>query len=419
MTIRRRQIPFHLKGGTSYERRKACPWLAASVAETVTRYSSPGSYIMGSQVTDSESHQWPGRKVARLADIGGAFFTQKRYVEGNSFPSAYSANDAILSLPVCRDLRYEAPIWVCSPTLLSFPPAMNSSESTLRTVGAEAIARSSPTNSPADLSAFLGEMLRDGLPRFVPDSWAGRSSFARNAGSDYLNAEFGWKPLVDDVKSFALAIRDAGVIIRQYERDAGRVVRRRLEFPLNTTTTVTAGYGSGPYFMDPSFGPLIPTGGTSGITRVRNFEQRRWFSGAFTYFLPSGYDSRNALDSILSKADVLLGTSLTPELLWELTPWSWAADWFGNAGDVLSTVSAIQTDGLILRYGYMMEHTIVKDTFTRASPGKLQGQPVTPYLRFITETKQRVKASPFGFGVSWEGLSPRQLAIAAAVGITR
>jgi len=36
-----------------------------------------------------------------------------------------------------------------------------------------------------------------------------------------------------------------------------------------------------------------------------------------------------------------------------------------------------------------------------------------------TVHKSRFPANPFGFGVGWEGLSPTQLAITAALGITR
>jgi len=36
-----------------------------------------------------------------------------------------------------------------------------------------------------------------------------------------------------------------------------------------------------------------------------------------------------------------------------------------------------------------------------------------------TTVKKRIKANPFGFGISWDGLSTTQQAIAAALGITR
>jgi len=65
-----------------------------------------------------------------------------------------------------------------------------------------------------------------------------------------------------------------------------------------------------------------------------------------------------------------------------------------------------------------MEHTIVKDTYTR-DPSPFKNGAGTGSISLITETKQRVRANPFGFGITWEGLSPFQLSIAAALGISK
>jgi hypothetical protein len=73
-----------------------------------------------------------------------------------------------------------------------------------------------------------------------------------------------------------------------------------------------------------------------------------------------------------------------------------------------------------MRYGYMMEHSINKVTYSyEAIPGTYVQKPSIPDLAFVTETKLRQKANPFGFGVSWDGLSPLQLAITAALGLSR
>jgi hypothetical protein len=121
------------------------------------------------------------------------------------------------------------------------------------------------------------------------------------------------------------------------------------------------------------------------------------------------------------EADKLFGTDITPEVLWELTPWSWAIDWFTNAGDVLSNVSDYVKYGLILKYGYIMETTMVKDTYTYVSYGDgTSTYPVdVPPLIMTSTVKKRRKANPFGFGVAWDGLSPFQLAIAGALGLSK
>lgn len=116
----------------------------------------------------------------------------------------------------------------------------------------------------------------------------------------------------------------------------------------------------------------------------------------------------------------LLGISLTPDTVWNLAPWTWAVDWFSNAGDVVSNVTDWAVDGLVLRYGYIMEHSLVRDTYTFVGPTTFQSESQRPQaLIFSSERKLRRKATPFGFGLNWDGLSPRQLAIAAALGLSR
>jgi len=157
--------------------------------------------------------------------------------------------------------------------------------------------------------------------------------------------------------------------------------------------------------------------------RLHTTYRQVWFSGAFTYHLPTGFHSRNQLVSLATKARTLLGVDLTPEVLWNAAPWSWAVDWFSNAGDVLSNYSDWATDGLVMKYGYVMEHSSVRDRYYMDGPGRYKTtfpkldrpSPIDAWV----ETKQRVVASPFGFGTSWTGMTPRQLSIAAALGFTR
>jgi len=411
--------------------RYPCPGYPQSFQTTSVSTRFPGKTVFGSQYTDSEEHQWHSRKEAALSDVGGNFFTQKRHA--TVLPVNVSrTTDGILALPVCQRIRSTAPVHVLNPTLLGFPPSMHSTTAQLEKLGAEAVARCKPTNSVADLGVFLGEIMQGGLPRVAKIPWRTTKDFERSVrnpknrpwlrrktGSEYLNVEFGWRPFLDELGQLAIALEHAEGVIRQYERDAGKPVRRKYSFPLSTSTETTL-YSTGFYWSDPAgVASSLGFSGDQGVLRTREFEQRRWFSGAFTYHLPSGYDSRIKMNEIRLQADKLLGLELSPELVWNLTPWSWAVDWVSNAGDVISNVSDSMVDGLVMRYGYLMEHTIVKDTYTRRSPKVSGGRTISPSATFITETKQRVRANPFGFGLNWDGLSPRQLAILGALGISR
>ena len=157
-------------------------------------------------------------------------------------------------------------------------------------------------------------------------------------------------------------------------------------------------------------------------------ERKRWFEGCFTYGGPSGTDSFRRHLGFGREADAVFGLSLTPDVLWELTPWSWAVDWFSNAGDVINNVTNFGAAGLVMRYGFMMTEVIeeyrVELTGCRlrakTKPNTYISVPIGPSAfgnRLIS--RSRSSANPFGFGVGWEGLSPTQLAITAALGITR
>jgi hypothetical protein len=151
----------------------------------------------------------------------------------------------------------------------------------------------------------------------------------------------------------------------------------------------------------------------------REITRKIWFKGAFTYFLPTGYESRNRVDRAALFASEILGLEITPETIWNLTPWSWAADWVSNIGDVMSNVSDFASDGLVLRYGYLMENTIIKDTYTVTGTDLHRYGPTTIQNTFITEVKKRRRATPFGFGLDEGSFTPRQTAIIAALGISR
>lgn len=314
--------------------------------------------------------------------------------------------------------EYYGPYGATNPTTLLAP---GTAQGDLNEAGTTAIARCKPTNSVADVGTALGEVFREGFPKMLGvSSWKERASVPRAAGSEYLNSEFGWKPLVGEVQSIAYAAANSDRLLSQYERNSGRVVRRRYEFPVETSEeTVLVGNSDGHTFHG---GSLFPdsTKPAPKLYKTTRTYRRVWFSGAFTYYLPTGYGSRNALIDAKDKASILLGLDLNPDTLWNLAPWSWAVDWFSNTGDVISNLSDWATDGLVMRYGYIMEHSYSSVTYNlvgrgRYAPDYRLPAPVTAF----TEVKRREEASPFGFGLTFDMLSPRQLAITAALGITR
>lgn len=420
--VRQRERPFGSGRGRYTERQRK-----RATGEWVTTSNSAvrnPTYI-GSQVTMSENHDWPPPKGSGLRDVGGPFMTTLAVGVIPTVNWSHSWTDTLGSGTYDRreqNIHYSLgcpiqtsggkPIW---------PTPNSSSESSLRSAGATAISRCKPTSSTVEASTAVGELVKEGLP-YLPMSgtWRPRTQRALNAGSEYLNVEFGWQPLVDEITGFSNLVSKSGSILNQYEQDKGQVIRREYGFPYEEHTGWPTTIGNvAPYGANPS------VGGGPGVTQNGVWQKwssttrRRWFSGAFVYGLPSSIAGSGSIPDLAAKADKLLGLSLTPDVLWNLTPWSWAIDWFTNTGDVLSNVGDMMSQGLSMKYGYLMEQTTSRTTYSLKG-AIINGKPVNVPDSYVeVTTKTRVKASPFGFGVTWDGFSPYQASILAALGISR
>jgi hypothetical protein len=86
----------------------------------------------------------------------------------------------------------------------------------------------------------------------------------------------------------------------------------------------------------------------------------------------------------------------------------------------MSNASALNNDGLVMHYGYMMrERTVTKVVTSQGAKMKINGRELNLRQTFTTTVKTRTKASPFGFGLTFDSFSGRQLAILGALGLTR
>jgi len=279
----------------------------------------------------------------------------------------------------------------------------------MNALGATAISRVEPTNPASDLSTALGELYRDGLP-----SLPGRQD--GNLGSEYLNMQFGWAPTISDGSDFINSIRNFDSIKDQYVRDSGRLVRRTYDFGITETSSVSTAANQAPISLS-GIGPTGQQMQTGTLTTTVRTVTHRWFSGAFTYYLPADAFLRNI--QILDKA---YGINPGLDTAWELTPWSWLFDWFSNAGDVIHNLNAFTQGGLTMPWGYVMSDTTVYTEYSLDCAYRDSGnnwRPVTLFSAVNKRTRQRQRANPFGFGLTWDGLSSFQLSILAALGLSR
>jgi hypothetical protein len=303
------------------------------------------------------------------------------------------------------------------------------SEGTLVTTGATLVNRALPTIPASNVGQALTELYRDGIPRASLNALKSLRGLPRGAADDFLNYQFGWLPLASDVKRLVRVLREKNRIIEQLYRDSGRPVRRHRSLPPVVTTEVFPARGTA--MQRPVGAPaasantlqLMTTSPWTTCTKTTTTEF--WFDGTFQYLLPLGDDTLSRWERYSLEADKLFGAALTPELLWEVAPWSWLVDWFTNTGDVISNATQMGQYGMVMRYGYVCAKVSTKYTFTGAvvPTGSLKfwgGFNDSAFtVEYMNHRFYRRRANPYGFGVTWESLSKTQLAILAALGMTR
>jgi len=370
-----------------------------------------GTILESTEYMYSQWHRFR-RKDLGDGDMGGEFFHFKNYFQTNTpFVSVWGPRSGTI-------YRHEGPLFAVPSLASVFTPLGSPSRAYLNGLGATAIARSLPTNPSFDAATFIGE-LHEGLPRAMGVSlWRDRALRARSAGGEYLNVEFGWKPLVNDLQKFARAVKTSHKVLTQYSRDSGRKVRRRYYFPSELTRSETNDVQQ--VFPAVDVGIWFNQSTSFPRTTIQTTQVDTWFSGAFTYYLNVGSSAADRMDRHLAEANKLLGIRLTPDVLWELAPWSWAADWVGNVGDIAHNVSAFASDGLTMPYAYLMQRKTVENVHTMYGVRAKNGfGPANVVSIFGSETQSRIAASPFGFGLKFDTLSGRQQAIIGALGLSR
>jgi hypothetical protein len=371
------------------------------------------------QTTTSQGNPWKGRqRTGTFKDIGSNFETNRQsYSPGSGGPE-------FLRHKIYGNSTEEihGALWAPAqpPTQAVFDALRNqmqlSSMLTLHGMGATAIARTTPTNPAVDMMTFVGELRKEGIPKVLnAQNWSRKVPVSKKASDEYLAWQFGAVPFVGDLLDLADTVRHQDKILAQYERDSGRNVRRKYEFEPIRSGSTQVSRGIHPYHPAP-WNPYLVNAGRLDIETEK--VRRVWFSGCYTYYLTLPKDTRSRLERTAQEAKRLYGVRVTPDVLWNLTPWTWAADWMANGGDVIQNLSSFSQDGLVLRYGYVMEESSI--TVTRRFKSDPGLDPVNLNLAdsYSLTRKIRWRATPYGFGLDPDGFTAKQVSILAALGLS-
>lgn len=358
----------------------------------------------------------PGwRQHLRRQDYGGNFSSiGYEYRTLNSPPlsgsSRYVLNGRVYSRTATADFQklFDRVNWWGDGVTEPF----HANDEAMFMLGGKAISLCAPTNPSANVFTMLGELKRDGLPT-ITGLQALRGQKPSDVAGEYLNFEFGVKPLLKDLRKLRDSLQRADALMKQYVRDSGRLVRRSYRFdPDHRSDLAVEGSASTPF-------PAHTWIYRNKVPRRKRTvsETQTWFSGAFTYYVNN--DLWKGYAGEIQKINHLLGVLPTPSALYDLTPWTWFADWFVNLGDVVNNVSMFLTDGLVMPYGYVMRRETVSRIYDHYGCVTFLNEHAHGTQEFRYVAKLRRRASPFGFGLSEESFTARQLAILAALGISQ
>jgi hypothetical protein len=305
--------------------------------------------------------------------------------------------------------------------------------------GASAINRFKPKTSGFDGATALGE-LRD-LPGMIQNAAKKAKGFnhyykglggsakdifmPKNIASEYLEHTFGWVPFLSDIGKVYKTYQDYGKILRRLRRQNNQWIKKGGVILENNEVTAREDN----FAQDaPSIEPALPTylyefpyagrpnkwGNTYYETQLQS---RVWFEGSFKYYIPQLSDFGASTWSQVRNFMQIYGLRVSPSVVWNLTPWTWLADWFANVGDIVDNVTAITYDRLVTRYAYVMGHSRLKRL--NASTIHLYGGSVDCLWQQKIDVKRRVNASPFGFSLKTEDFSDSQWAILVSLGLSR
>jgi len=297
-------------------------------------------------------------------------------------------------------------------------------------VGTRLIGELNPYASTASFLATLIELMRGDVPtvirnlrKYITDI----NSLKKTIGSDYLNIQFGWAPLLKDIEKLVNTCITLDTLLFTSDNKRRSTRRTLVDHAWNGTTdsfdrrTVAAPFAT--FLSTTKEGtPGLPPAALTLTYQEGLVYSRQNVSINYTARYTKGVRSNAILNGRVDQAITFLGMDLTPDVLWQVTPWSWLLDWFANLGDVISNITNLSMKDIILDYAYLTNRIETERGILAWKPslvGNMTSSRYTVGHKVITVEKTRNQASPYGFSVGFDGLSPYQISILVALGLAR
>lgn len=267
---------------------------------------------------------------------------------------------------------------------------------------------------------------RKGLYRTNNNGWEQQP---KRASDQFLNEQFGWAPFLNDLLSFDKVYQNGAQYIAKLVDRNDRFVRRRV--PLADWTDVSK-VREGTFAGNPTDGyalPIFPVTFPGDFFvapptylvedevhhQVKAVGKFKFYNPAFNVsFVKDG----SPLWATVMRYLTIYGLRPSPSNIYKAIPWTWLIDWFVDASRYIDAISDSLVDQVVCEYYYVTYHRTWKRSYYVALP--FNDGTVNLQFSLNVETKERKGAtSPYDFALGWNVLSPRQLAILAALKISR
>lgn len=311
--------------------------------------------------------------------------------------------------------------------------------------GAQAMAKLRPDRPDFTPFVSIGELLTElpglhGRVKNVRDAYLDRVKVIERrenrklsrVAKFHLQLQFGLLPVMSDIQNWWEAYRGAVKRAQQLVKDNGKWVRRRVfltpkpadNFQQAWVSNLATAYNGDmkPIHVTQCYSTNTAIGGGKASTVCTYRVQTQvWAVGKSKYWLPSDMVQTPAGFARLHRK-IHASMDLNLDNVYNLIPWSWLLDYFFKFGDFFAAISGGISNTLIWDYVYVMrsqehEERFEYTQYVYKSPttcGK-----TTCTLSRTGTLKSRVYGSVFGFGPTTSDLTPSQLGILGALGLSR
>ena len=186
----------------------------------------------------------------------------------------------------------------------------------------------------------------------------GKPSPTKSLASNWLQLQYGWKPLLSDIEGFMTAMGN-------------------IQSPITDTVQRVASSATARRYYSSSYPPAeLISGASPGVTE---------FLVTTTCKFRIRFRVDNPLHSFLAQT----GFTNPANLVWEILPFSFVADWFLPVGNFLQTMSA--WDGCTFLGGSKVSFTRIKGNSTIFNSGPLIIEPTVNVILNATQRREEIR----------------------------